>query len=993
MSSNISLQMILSATNDTGDAFDALDGAISSVSEATSGLADSFGRLSGIIDSSMRGADEAVSALSTPAADAKDAISSMGTDFDDVSRAATESMSAAKESIESLTAPAGEASDAVSTLGTRFGTIGTSADDSSNSAKDALDSIVTPLTNISDKLDTIITLFKDFGTESATSIGEVKDAINGLATPISGINDKLNVVKDSTGKVSGSAKEMGLMMGAMALQQVFQPFVDGAQSATENFSTFDTSMRQVNQEAGLSQAGFSALEQQVLGLSSASGIAGSDLSSGLYNIMSTGSMTAAQAMQRLQAAAEGAKAGNTDLATTTAALDSVMGAYHMNASQAQKVMDTMFAATQNGQMHFADLARSVGASATSASIAGVSYSQLAAAQATLTNVGKNAEMASQNLNSLITGIIAPTSAATKEAKSLGIEWDASALKAHGLSYMVQEAMTATDGNTAKLKALIPNQRAYTAELALGGSAHQQYLQTLSKVSSANGATASALAQSEQSMGDQLEKAKNTMTVAGEQMLIALAPVITQLSNGVEKLSGWFQHLGSSNKEMVAIFIGLGAVIGAVIAPIALLVAAIVAAGAPVAIFIGALVGLSAVAAVVIAHWKPISTFFSTLWSGVVTVFTTVWTGIESFFTGVFNWITSFFTQWGPVILAVLVPFIGIPLLIYQHFGQITAWLQSVWDSVVQGVSQFSANVVHFFENLPQEIGYALGFAIGSVIKWGVDLVTWATTDLPKFISSVISFFEQLPGKIWNSFLEDMLQLANFAVRIESWATTEIPKFVGNVVTFFSELPGKMWDTLVSIVTSIGTWGKNMISAAQAAVPVIVNDVVTWFEDLPKDMLDIGTNIVKGLWQGVQSMIGWFQSQINSFFGGIISGAKAALGIHSPSTVFAEIGNYTTQGFIQGLTQNSAGVTAAFNSLMPSNVIPVNFAASASRLATGTYGAAAAMSGPSAVRSSVSAGTTVVFQTQVSGNVTKSEDELANKVATKIYQNIKMSGKF
>jgi hypothetical protein len=101
------------------------------------------------------------------------------------------------------------------------------------------------------------------------------------------------VVKTKTKGAKDEMAGMNTMMAGMAIQQIFQPLIDGAQQATEHFFTFDDAMRRVNQEAGLSNNTFLNYEKQILNLSSSTGIASDELANGLYNIMATGSVDAA----------------------------------------------------------------------------------------------------------------------------------------------------------------------------------------------------------------------------------------------------------------------------------------------------------------------------------------------------------------------------------------------------------------------------------------------------------------------------------------------------------------------------------------------------------------------------------------------------------------------------------------------------------------------------------------------------------------------------
>ena len=47
--------------------------------------------------------------------------------------------------------------------------------------------------------------------------------------------------------------------------------------------------------------------------------------------------------------------------------------------------------------------------------------------------------------------------------------------------------------------------------------------------------------------------------------------------------------------------------------------------------------------------------------------------------------------------------------------------------------------------------------------------------------------------------------------------------------------------------------------------------------------------MQGLWQGIQSMGQWIQDKIGNLLRNVINSAKNVLGVHSASTVFADIG--------------------------------------------------------------------------------------------------------
>ena len=73
------------------------------------------------------------------------------------------------------------------------------------------------------------------------------------------------------------------------------------------------------------------------------------------------------------------------------------------------------------------------------------------------------------------------------------------------------------------------------------------------------------------------------------------------------------------------------------------------------------------------------------------------------------------------------------------------------------------------------------------------------------------------------------------------------------------------------------------------------------------MLGIGKNLIKGLWNGISNMTGWILNLIGGFAKSVIGKIKGLFGIHSPSTVFAEIGGYLAEGLGNGWTEEYGAV--------------------------------------------------------------------------------------
>lgn len=112
-----------------------------------------------------------------------------------------------------------------------------------------------------------------------------------------------------------------------------------------------------------------------------------------------------------------------------------------------------------------------------------------------------------------------------------------------------------------------------------------------------------------------------------------------------------------------------------------------------------------------------------------------------------------------------------------------------------------------------------------------------------------------------------------------------------------------WDTVKEVVDKVWIAIKNFAANAKEAigefgakVKGFVDGIIDKFETIPGAMLSVGKNIVTGLWNGIQGMASWLKDKVTGFFKNLLpSWAEKALGISSPSKVFAGIGTNIING--------------------------------------------------------------------------------------------------
>ena len=92
-------------------------------------------------------------------------------------------------------------------------------------------------------------------------------------------------------------------------------------------------------------------------------------------------------------------------------------------------------------------------------------------------------------------------------------------------------------------------------------------------------------------------------------------------------------------------------------------------------------------------------------------------------------------------------------------------------------------------------------------------------------------------------------------------------------------------------------------------------VLSWFGiELPAKFTDFGANILRGLVNGITSSMGSVKDAISNAGSSTIAWFKEKLGIHSPSRVFAQLGDYTMQGLAVGLDRSEGAPLAKVSSL-------------------------------------------------------------------------------
>lgn len=197
------------------------------------------------------------------------------------------------------------------------------------------------------------------------------------------------------------------------------------------------------------------------------------------------------AIMVMEQAARGAQAGVGSLGDALDLGTSVMNAWNIKgkdaagtAAEMEKIMGMAATAAFKGKTTFAEMATSIGQVAPVMSAAGVGTDEFFAAVSALTATGKPTSSAMLQLQAAVSNVIKPSEQASKLAAQLGLDFNAEALAAQGLSGFLDSVKAATGGNVEQMGILFGSVEALGAAISLTGNQAGIFKESLEEMSNA-----------------------------------------------------------------------------------------------------------------------------------------------------------------------------------------------------------------------------------------------------------------------------------------------------------------------------------------------------------------------------------------------------------------------------------------------------------------------------------------------------------------------------
>jgi TP901 family phage tail tape measure protein len=340
------------------------------------------------------------------------------------------------------------------------------------------------------------------------------------------------------GGMGGIIGGIGPMIALMAI-----PAVLGLGKASVDTATkYQQSMNMIQSLTGQTGSQMKIIDQGVKQLASDTGVSATQLSGGLYNMLSSFS-NVNDAMKMLELSTKDAIIGMTDSTTTATALTKVMDGFGISVKYADQVNGEMMQTVKLGQMSVQDYSNAVAKSSSVAVQYHDTLENMNAAFATMTTSGiKNAVQASTDYNNLLKVLNGNTDAVAKNSKALNPAFNANAFAAMNVADKIDYLNKMVVQHGHNITDVIGKQQNAAAAFTALSTHMDKYRQDLKALNDQQ-ANANALQQQWQITQGGLQVSMNRLQATFQNLMIdlgnAFLPLLTQIMDGVSTLVGNF----------------------------------------------------------------------------------------------------------------------------------------------------------------------------------------------------------------------------------------------------------------------------------------------------------------------------------------------------------------------------------------------------------------------------------------------------------------------
>lgn len=260
----------------------------------------------------------------------------------------------------------------------------------------------------------------------------------------------------------------------------------------------------------------------------------------------------------------------------------------------------------------------------------------------------------------------------------------------------------------------------------------------------------------------------------------------------------------------------------------------------------------------------------------------------------------------------------LPSLVSELFS----FLNNAILTIVGLIPQLTPVITAGLQQVGQALFTALPVLLSALLQMAQDLVVWLSSGdnvktlvdgilnlvgilakgladaLPILLPAIVNIIGQVADSLTSP--ENVKMLVSSALYVVGAIVVALanalPEIGGLVVKLGANILSLITGNLGQVLTKVRTWWTGFISGAKSKFTTFATNIINAFKDLPNKALQIGRDIINGLINGVKNLAYKAVESVKNVGRNLVSGIKSVLKIGSPSKVFAQIGEWTAEGF-------------------------------------------------------------------------------------------------
>lgn len=275
---------------------------------------------------------------------------------------------------------------------------------------------------------------------------------------------------------------------------------------------------------------------------------------------------------------------------------------------------------------------------------------------------------------------------------------------------------------------------------------------------------------------------------------------------------------------------------------------------------------------------------------------------------------------------------GVADLVSQLAPKIFEILPTLVNSILPKLADAAVNLVQTFVSSIQS---NQGTLVETAVSVVMTLVNGIITLLPQIIETGLQLVLNLTIGIANALPELIPAAVDMIIQIVQVLVDNIPLLMdtgfaiidGLVEGLINALPALIQaapEIIITLIMELLKYGPDFAYAGIELIITLADAIIQSIPLLGQAAIDLITGFINGITETWPIVLEKMKGHVNN----LINAVKAILGIHSPSTVFANIGNFLAQGFGQGFANAWGAIQSSIVSKIQGLVEMARSAASA-----------------------------------------------------------------